>query len=205
MSTSNPAQLAHPLEYAAAAAAAQRHQADLLTAAPWIRDELGQRCQRIVAENASGKSKLVKLRQLADQLAEAIAPHSACRRGCAHCCRSMVALAHSEAEWIGKAIGRPLSGNGRSAREASWNRGIDSTRYWGVPCPFLAGEECGIHPHRPIACRLNFSMADSFFFCRTELKPEESTVPQVQLGIFWHAYAYVTQHDRQGDIREFFA
>jgi Fe-S-cluster containining protein len=47
----------------------------------------------------------------------------------------------------------------------------------GIPCPFLDGESCSIHPHRPLSCReyLATSPADH---CST---PEQSKVERVEL------------------------
>lgn len=205
MSQTHPAEIAHPIEFAAAKDAAERNYAALVAHSPWIRDEVVQRCQRILDDNAGARSKLGKLRQLADEIASAIAPHAICKRGCAHCCHMMVSMAEVEAQAISAAVGRPVVGRGHSHQEASRDKQAMSLRYFGTPCPFLTGGECSIHEHRPLACRLHFSMADTPFFCGTELKPEESIVPNIELGAFWRAYALVTRQSGQGDIREFFA
>lgn len=205
MNQIHPAQVAHPVEFAAAEHAARTHYAALVAASPWIRDDLVRRCQRIVEDHAGVKSKLAKLRQLADEVAAAIAPHAICRQGCADCCHMMVTMAELEAQSIAAAVGRPVTGKGRPAQEAALDKPNLARRYFGVPCPFLKEGDCSIHEHRPIACRLHFSMADTPFFCRTDLKPDESAVPNVQMGAFWQAYALVTRQFPQGDIRDFFA
>lgn len=205
MTSEIKARTVYPIEFAAAREAAMKSHAAITSAAPWIADDLDRRCQRIVRDNCSVRSKLVKLRQLADEVSAAISPHAICRRGCAHCCRGMaVVISEAEAQTIASAIGRPLSGHGRSLREARLTREETALKYWGSPCPFLDKDECSIHAHRPIACRLHFSLADTPFFCRTDLKPDESAVPNIQLPPFWRAYTTVTQHTNHGDIREFF-
>jgi hypothetical protein len=117
----------------------------------------------------------------------------------------MVSMSEVEAQAISAAVDRPVVGKGRPPQEASRDRQAMSLRHFGTPCPFLAGDDCSIHAHRPIACRLHFSMADTPFFCRTDLKPDESIVPNIELGAFWRAYGLVTRQSGQGDIREFFA
>lgn len=205
MSQKLKAETVYPVQFAAAGAAAARHHAAIMAVASWIRDDLERRCERIVADNSGSRPKLGKLRQLADEISAAISPNAICRRGCAECCRGMaVSMAEIEAQVISAAIDRPVTGHGRPQREAIRSRDEMVLKYWGIPCPFLAGDECSIHEHRPIACRLHFSLADTPFFCSTELKPDESAVPNIQIPPFWRAYAAVTRQSNHGDIREFF-
>lgn len=205
MSTELPAKTAYPLQFAAAEASACLRQTSILANAPWLRDDLVRRCQRIVDSNAGVRSKLPRLRELADEISAAIETNALCLRGCSHCCRMMVSMAEAEAENISAAIGRPLIGHGVPAAEANRRKGEWAIRYWGVPCPFLQNDECSIHAHRPIACRLHFSLADAPFFCQTDLKPDESAVPNIQMPPFWRAYATITGRGNHGDIRDFFA
>lgn len=103
-----------------------------------------------------------------------------CGPGCGACCRQLVPLGEAEAVYL-KGVLDGLSNDHRSlilerfriARQALRNSGLledlrsddrlqardrrreIGLRYFhlGIPCPFLAGESCSIHPHRPLACR----------------------------------------------------
>ncbi|HRQ48109.1 MAG TPA: hypothetical protein PK725_14235, partial [Rhodocyclaceae bacterium] len=73
-------------------------------------------------------------------------------------------------------------------------------------CPFMHDRQCSIYEHRPIACRLHFTLDADAYFCQTTLDPADSAVPNVDLSEFWFAYAYlgIQLGSTIGDIRQFF-
>lgn len=178
--------------------AAARHYDQLMDKAPWLH-ELHRDVKKIIEANASLRSKFAQLRELADRVAAELAPVAACKAGCAYCCHISVTVSQFEADLIGQAIGRtPARLTGLPDREAAVRD------YYGKPCPFLAGNTCTIYAFRPLACRLHFSLADTPFLCNTEIPPEESTVPNLDLSALWNGYAWLLREHAAGDIREFF-
>lgn len=101
-----------------------------------------------------------------------------CRRGCAACCRQVVALSPPEAWLIADVVagmsparraevlaGFAAAGDAldRTGLRASFLARIESREQMdrlvvayfdmGVPCPFLRDESCSIYPYRPSMCR----------------------------------------------------
>jgi Fe-S-cluster containining protein len=196
------AAIAHPFETASAIASAERAQNEIQMRIPHLYQLLDQ-ASRIESENASFKVKYRKMRDIADQIADGIAPSSACRRGCAHCCYIAVTISAAEAEIISYHTQNEMTGRGVSPLDSM---DVDyQSMYRGVPCPFLQGNECSIYEHRPIACRIHFSLADNAFFCDlTKAKSAESAVPNIDLRTFFMALVAITWRSNVGDIREFF-
>ena len=163
-----------------------------------IEDKLLQ----IVNENASLKSRFARILRLADQIEAAIAPYAGCKHGCSSCCHISVGISGAEAQLIGMAIGvKPITGvSSNGDREALVKH------YFGQPCPFLSNQECSIYAHRPVACRLHFTLDRDDYFCRTSIAPEDSMVPNVNLDSYWMIYGLIAaQISRdEGDIRQFF-
>jgi Fe-S-cluster containining protein len=103
-----------------------------------------------------------------------------CGPGCGACCRQLVPIGEAEAVHLQDVL-KAMSGDRRdrilqrfsaaaqtltesglldALTAASGARSRDERReiglrYFrlGIPCPFLEEESCGIHPHRPLACR----------------------------------------------------
>lgn len=163
---------------------------------------LENRLIAITQENASLKSRFAKMLKIADRIAEAISPHAGCQRMCSHCCNISVGLSAAEARHIGAAIGVTPRSNVSSLGDRSAL--ID--RYFGEPCPFLENQECSIYAHRPVACRLHFTLDRDGYFCSTQIHPEDSLVPAVNLETYWMMYGYLALQieDSEGDIRQFF-
>lgn len=172
----------------------------IVARAPWLLD-LPQIVWRIVEENASTKAKLGKFRALAERIADAVRPSSVCSDGCSHCCYIPVSMSQSEAGWIGAATGiKPADVPRRTAQEYA-DQQDDFLR---VPCTFLNDDRCSIYEFRPLECRLHFNISASPMFCDTSIRSEESVVPNVDLSVFWIAYASLTATIAYGDLREFF-
>ncbi|HEX7888822.1 MAG TPA: YkgJ family cysteine cluster protein [Ramlibacter sp.] len=98
------------------------------------------------------------LRQLAEVFGESVGPHSACSAGCDACCRQPVVLTQQEAEVIARETGAPLH------QPATWSAKGDE-RYVAQPCSFLEDSRCTIYEHRPMVCRLMFSMDVDDLLC----------------------------------------
>jgi Fe-S-cluster containining protein len=102
-----------------------------------------------------------------------------CRAGCGACCRQVVPVSESEAQYLAElvaampeerrehvrerfraaiaALGEELGGR---LRDTSRFRALEDRRsmgieyfHKGVACPFLENEQCGIYEHRPLSCR----------------------------------------------------
>jgi Fe-S-cluster containining protein len=102
-----------------------------------------------------------------------------CRAGCGACCRQVVPISETEAMYLVNLIDEMPSDRKatilerfRDAERRIAAAGLTDTlnlealstvderrkaadRYFqlGIACPFLENESCGIHPHRPLACR----------------------------------------------------
>lgn len=82
--------------------AADRNRTKLLEAHPWLREEpLNTAAAAVANENASVRSRSMKLLKLVDKAGAAIAEVSPCRRGCSHCCHIPTVIFSSEALRIG--------------------------------------------------------------------------------------------------------
>ncbi len=98
------------------------------------------------------------LRQLADAFGDAVGPYSACQAGCDACCRQPVALTLQEAEVIARETGARLQ------QPSTWSAKGEE-RHVGQPCSFLVDSRCTIYEHRPMVCRLMFSMDTDDLLC----------------------------------------
>lgn len=193
----------YPAEFEAANEAAVRNCAAIQDNAPWL-GNLGGELDAILEKPGSEKAMLVRMRRLADRIAAAIAPHTVCRKGCAHCCNIAVAMSDLEARVIGAEIGRmPRKIAGVSSATKA-ERTQFTLSHFGEPCPFLVNGACSIYASRPLSCRLHFNIGDSPFFCSTNIAPEDSIVPNMDLTMFWIGLAAVTEGTVHGDIRDFF-
>jgi Fe-S-cluster containining protein len=174
--------------------------AALIKANPWLL-KMDDYLVRLLALNASRRSKIRSLYIFADRINSAVTPFSACNTDrCSHCCHQAVALTAGEAARIGEALGvAPM----RPA--ASYDRSASTRAYSGVRCTFLDEQSrCSIYEHRPIACRTYFSIGATPFFCDTAIPSEQSKVRVLELSRFWYAYAVIFNDPLVGDIREFF-
>ena len=144
------------------------------------------------------KGRMSRAMKVAQELAEVVVPFSACRTGCSYCCHTSVAISQLEANMIGDAIGlAPRKATLRQSRE-------DVAHYHRQPCPFLKNAKCSIYAVRPMACRLMFNLADSPYFCNTEIDPEDSHVTQLNLLDIELAFTGTFLTTGFADIRDFF-
>jgi hypothetical protein len=155
--------------------------------------------KKMHATNASVKAKLGALYKFTEELGAALAPHVACKKGCADCCRMSVCISDNEARVIGAATGRIPAA-------------ISSTRHYaqgafsGVPCPFLKESDCTIYASRPYLCRTHFSFDTSAFWCHPD-RSHSIALVSLRFGGTDNAYVDITGGEVNGifaDIRDFF-
>ncbi len=165
----------------------------------WPR-QLDEQLERIAAAGLSRKATHERFRDVAAQMNEAIAPNSACSgRGCSACCSISVVISDVEAEALGDKLGI------QPRRKVAQERREDVVDAWfGVPCTFLKQGLCSIYDVRPIACLLNHSLGPDASMCSTDVKPEDSCVPRLNLIGFWVQYIQAMKHKGWSDIRSFF-
>lgn len=74
----------------------------------------------------------------------------ACKKGCANCCRTHTLVPVYPLEMAGMAwyCTEQVAGEERDILTGQ----LDAYQE-GLPCPFLVGDACAIHPLRPMACR----------------------------------------------------
>ena len=177
---------------------AMRNARAMHAASPWLRD-LNAEIAQVAQQGGTPRAKYNRLRKLADRIGAAAAPHVACQKGCSACCNIAVVVSSFEADLIGKATGRrPATPPAEADPQAAQDR------YFGTPCPFLKKGACTIYAERPIACRLHVSLADSSFFCSTEIKPADSCVPSLDLPLFWATFGMQFYEYPSADLRDFF-
>jgi hypothetical protein len=153
----------------------------------------------------SKKSKIEKIYavwSLADRLYAGTGKNVACRRGCSHCCHIGVAVHPLEAEAIGKRIGRTPRENVNLRKNVAEGFAFG----YGNPCTFLKDGECSIYAHRPLACRVQFSLDVDSLLC--ELRPPEvSPVPYLNptdINFLLLQVIEPTGEKCLADIREYF-
>lgn len=144
------------------------------------------------------KARMKKLLKIADQIAAVATPHSACKSGCSYCCHTAVAVTQIEAQIIGEETGiKPRKSEHRMSR-------AETAHYHRQPCPFFSQGACSIYSVRPIACRLMINLADSPYYCNTDIEPQDSHVTQLNLHELEFAYAGTFMSSGFADIRDFF-
>lgn len=142
------------------------------------------------------KAKLNRILRSADKYCAAILPYSACKSGCSYCCNIAVTLTTTEAELIGKYIGRkPTIPSHRVDIIAN------QRKYSGVPCPFLKKGKCSVYEVRPLACRIHFNLADTPELCNTATPAD---IPMLNNEKIDEAHFAAFRNDVWADIRDFF-
>jgi Fe-S-cluster containining protein len=153
----------------------------------------------VVKENSSTKSKVWKLYLLADELMKLAAPHIACGRGCASCCKMNVMISVAEADRIGNTIGRKPANVVASRFHAG-------AEFVGVPCPFLNDDSCTIYQDRPLVCRTHSNFDKSAYWCAPD-KMNDHEMPMVTFDGLRTALGKIAQTNAlvvYADIRDFF-
>jgi hypothetical protein len=69
-------------------------------------EALGRLPAIVTSRSASRTQKVIMLRRVADAIAETVAPHAVCKRGCSMCCHQHIMISELEARLIESATGR---------------------------------------------------------------------------------------------------
>lgn len=143
--------------------------------------------------------KLGKVWKIADEYLEASKGNIACKKGCSHCCHISVLLTKTEAELVGKRIGRvPEDLKVTSSRP---DLGFD----YSNPCPFLKNDACSIYEHRPTICRTSVSTDVDDLLCRLSEHPV--SVPYASFKKMVESTVFLDAKGRApilADIRDWF-
>lgn len=149
--------------------------------------------------NASAKSRLRRIYALSDELARAREPFTACKMGCANCCRMNVTITSLEAEQL-------ASVTGRKAAMVALSRPHQVGKFAGIDCPFLVESVCTVYVDRPLACRNHASYYMSNFACDTVNMPI-TDAPLVNFSGTTEALSLISAGKGPAvfaDIRDFF-
>lgn len=156
----------------------------------------------LLRDEAPLSLKIERLEAMYKFVESLLAPVSACRHGCHHCCMMAVGCSSRDAQRIAEYLGIQAH-----PPEQSWveqARSVLVERYLRVPCPFLKEGQCSVYPVRPAACRTHFNLSDYSALC--DLFLGTSDVPTLDLRILWLFESMVALEAGWliGDIRDFF-
>ncbi|CAN7668976.1 YkgJ family cysteine cluster protein [Acidovorax sp. LjRoot194] len=161
------------------------------------------------AQRAGNATKRVTwLRKAADYFADGAKHLAACGKGCAHCCHITVMVSRTEAQVIAKETGAALNPSaGRFTMNSSDVQEALQTAtaaYFGKPCTFLKGDQCGVYGSRPLQCRLLINLDEDPLLCQL-IEGGETNVPYLN-ATDHHVGAVVAlgPHQEYADIREWF-
>lgn len=162
-------------------------------------DELGALIKALVKSHSDPpRLRLRMLYKIADEMMAHTQGFVACKRGCSHCCYTPVPITPIEADLIGADI--------RVKRRTAPLREVATPTQpfegYTKPCTFLVNGACSIYEHRPLACRIHYSVDDDDMLCRLD-HPGPIPVPYLDVTPFRTAYLALTGM-RVADIREFF-
>lgn len=151
-------------------------------------------------ESATPREKNNQLKVVASDIGRMVAPVSACKKGCSHCCKMAVVITSDEAEAIGSAINvtphKPVQSL-KSQEEMA-------QRFMGVPCPFLENDVCSIYAFRPLPCMTHYNLSSYPEICDVVNHPGHD-VPNLDMRQLWLASAMVNLETSVfADIRSFF-
>ncbi|NHQ86277.1 YkgJ family cysteine cluster protein [Iodobacter sp. HSC-16F04] len=171
-----------------------------------IQPAIEGKLQKVLLENGSRRSKLMKLHPLISQVREISEKHAACARGCNSCCFQRVMLSQIEADVIGQKIHRP-------ARKLDARYRLPSIDSYGMhtPCVFLIDGLCSIYENRPFMCRNYVNLDIDSLLCGDENWDLHRSndfrftgIPTLDAGPLLVAYQKLSGLDATGDIRDFF-
>ena len=169
-----------------------------------LRKLLGESLPALVESAEPLDRKVIRLRQVVDKVAAAIAPYTPCRKGCSACCHKAAIVSEMDAMQIAEATGAPLATPGKvfEVRDGAEARKRYLIAYAGKPCTFLKDGACSIYEHRPVVCRVQHTLEDDAAPCepREGLHAEAMDLTDIYL-------AELRMNGRMmvyADIREFF-
>ena len=147
----------------------------LVEAHAWMAPKLLQQdLSRIVAENASLKSKRRKIITIATRVTDALSPYVACGIGCSDCCRMNTMIYEHEAIRLAEVTGRKMV---RLAYRPIKEVFAQGAKFNGQPCPFLREDKCSVYEDRPLVCRTHHSLLDNPTSCNMDIPPAKQTRP----------------------------
>lgn len=144
----------------------------------------------------TNKQRVTKFFVLAERVQRAVLPHTACRKGCSHCCHQAVTIHTEEAKRIAQSTGRKMV-----FARMELDRSLVVTKYMRVPCPFLEDGKCSIYQIRPLSCRLYFNISDDPSLCDLSTVQD---VPALDFSALTYMYVRAIEGVEWNDIREFF-
>lgn len=157
--------------------------------------------KRIEVMNARASVKLAEIHKTADLVYSQASAHSACVKGCSHCCYQAIPIASFEARYIGEHIKTsPVELKRSNPRDEM----LFSDK---TPCPFLNNDNCTIYEFRPLTCRTHVNFDKDNYWCRYENwdKPG-AVIPKPVLQPLFSAYHFLGGRFDPiiCDIRDFF-
>lgn len=161
------------------------------------KNALDKRLHQVVTMKGTREDKIKALYKIADKIGAATKQYAACRQGCSHCCHIPVAVTQTEANMIGREIGRPALQVHKAPSPSADGYGYHR------PCTFLIQGSCSIYEHRPLACRVHFNLDSDELLCKLV---EGVGIPVPFLNASKLQFAYVCLHEGQkvADILRFF-
>lgn len=182
-------------------ARARERRADFFESLPQsLRDDEDAIPEVIRKTNASTRSKLQRVYKLADALMAYREPFTACKKGCADCCRMNISISAVEAARISAA-------SGRQAKQLLKSKWHDVDEFAGDSCPFLGEENaCSIYSDRPLACRNHASFDTDSAMC-TPTAMNLAEMPMVNYDGLKESMLVLTESSPVpvfADIRDFF-
>lgn len=161
------------------------------------KNSLDRKLQQIIQMQGTKEDKLKALYKIADAIGKEASQHSACRQGCSHCCHIPVAVTQTEANMLGKAIGRPalqiLDAPSPSEDGYGYHR----------PCTFLVEDSCSVYQNRPLACRVHFNLDSDNLLCKL-IQGVSVPLPLVNMGKLQFTYVYLHGGEKVADILRYF-
>lgn len=154
---------------------------------------------RIAALNIPARAKTMRMWEAASEVSKILTPYTACKQGCSYCCNIATTLTTTEAQIIGKHVGRKPK-----VFTTRVNILDNIKKYSGVQCPFLKKGRCSIYEVRPLACRVHFNFSDTPYFCNTAIPSGQSVVPQMDTNQIDAAHFNAFRQEIWADMRDFF-
>lgn len=181
--------------------------APLLDENPWIEPDILHRvATRVQLSNASHTSRQVHLLKIADRFNDALAPYTACKPGCSHCCHMPTLIYAHEAERLAAASGRQMQQIPPRLIKDSLTT---AAKFSGTPCPFLSDAGlCLVYSDRPLICRLHHSLNDEPNDCRVGPDGPEAPIKRYDVDAIEAPYHLLMLSKRKPEgwasIHEFF-
>lgn len=147
-----------PIEYEAALEFAERNQQKVAATIP---AKLQAKEDRFLGKMRRAKvgplKRLEMLYSLMEELSQAIAPLTPCKKGCSACCHYKVSVSEVEVAYIQK--------HTKHRRLKTYAPKQD---FHGQPCPFLHSGACSIYSSRPFVCRRHNALTPNAYWCHHE-------------------------------------